>query len=126
MTAFTCAHGERYELFGSGGGRRLADEIGAPLLASVPLEPAVALGGDRGEPAALDESTEAGKAFAGLVEAILERCPALQMTTLFGASARRARGCCRTSRTGQLIRSLRSARARDTPTRPPLDECPVF
>jgi septum formation inhibitor-activating ATPase MinD len=51
------------------------------LLASIPLEPAVALGGDQGEPAALDESTEAGKAFAGLVEAILERCPALQMTT---------------------------------------------
>jgi ATP-binding protein involved in chromosome partitioning len=81
MTAFTCAHGERYELFGSGGGRRLAEEIGAPLLASIPLEPAVALGGDRGEPAALDESTEAGRAFAGLVEAILEHCPALQMTT---------------------------------------------
>ena len=57
MSAFTCAHGERYELFGSGGGQRLADEIGAPLLASIPLEPAVALGGDRGEPAALDEST---------------------------------------------------------------------
>jgi ATP-binding protein involved in chromosome partitioning len=81
MTAFTCAHGERYELFGSGGGQRLAEEIGAPLLARIPLEPAVALGGDRGEPAALDESTEAGKAFAGLVEAIIERCPALQMTS---------------------------------------------
>jgi ATP-binding protein involved in chromosome partitioning len=85
MTAFTCAHGERYELFGSGGGRRLADEIGAPLLARIPLEPSVALGGDRGEPASLDEGTEAGKAFAGLVEAVLERCPVLQMT---GCSAR--------------------------------------
>lgn len=81
MTAFTCDHGERYELFGSGGGRRLAEEVGAPLLASIPLEPAVALGGDRGEPAALDEGTEAGKAFASLVGAVLERCPVLQMTT---------------------------------------------
>ena len=48
MSAFDCAHGERYELFGTGGGRRLADEVGAPLLASIPLEPAVALGGDLG------------------------------------------------------------------------------
>ena len=46
MSAFSCAHGERYELFGRGGGQRLADEIGAPLLASIPLEPAVARGGD--------------------------------------------------------------------------------
>ena len=65
MTAFTCDHGERYELFGSGGGRRLAEEIGAPLLASIPLVPAVALGGDRGEPAALDEGTEAGRPSPG-------------------------------------------------------------
>ncbi len=60
MSAFNCAHGERYEVFGSGGGQRLADEIGAPLLASIPLEPAVAQGGDRGEPAALDPTTAAG------------------------------------------------------------------
>ena len=43
MSAFNCAHGERYEVFGRGGGQRLADEIGAPLLGSIPLEPAVAL-----------------------------------------------------------------------------------
>ncbi len=85
MSAFRCAHGESYELFGHGGGRRLADEIGAPLLASIPLEPAVARGGDTGEPAALDQRSGAGKAFAGLVDAIVERCPVLQMT---GCSAR--------------------------------------
>ncbi|MGH9104841.1 MAG: Mrp/NBP35 family ATP-binding protein [Acidimicrobiales bacterium] len=79
MSAFVCQHGERYELFGHGGGQRLADEIGAPLLATVPLEPGVSAAGDRGEPAALDPSTPAGRAFAGLVEAVLERCPAVQM-----------------------------------------------
>jgi len=81
MSAFSCRHGERYELFGSGGGRRLADDIGAPLLASIPLEPAVARGGDRGEPVALDEATEAGKAFATLVDEVLARCPTIEMTT---------------------------------------------
>jgi ATP-binding protein involved in chromosome partitioning len=80
MSAFNCAHGERYEIFGGGGGQRLADEIGVPLLASIPLEPSVAQGGDRGEPAALDPTTAAGTAFAGLVDAVLERCPVPEMT----------------------------------------------
>lgn len=80
MSAFNCAHGERYEVFGSGGGQRLADETGVPLLASIPLEPAVALGGDRGEPAALDPTTPAGAAFAALVEGVLQHCPVLEMT----------------------------------------------
>jgi ATP-binding protein involved in chromosome partitioning len=81
MSTFTCGHGERYELFGSGGGRRLADEIGVPLLASIPLEPAVSLGGDRGEPAALDRASDAGRAFRALVDAVVELCPVPEMTS---------------------------------------------
>jgi ATP-binding protein involved in chromosome partitioning len=81
MSAFRCCHGETYELFGHGGGLRLAGEINAPLLASIPLEPAVARGGDSGEPAALDQDSEAGKAFSNLVAAIIERCPVVQMTS---------------------------------------------
>ncbi len=53
MSAFECDHGVSYPLFGSGGGQRLADEIGAPLLARIPLDPAVAAGGDAGRPAVL-------------------------------------------------------------------------
>ncbi len=52
MSTFTCDHGERYALFGEGGGQALAAQIGAPLLGQVPLEPAVAAGGDAGEPVA--------------------------------------------------------------------------
>ena len=37
MSAFTCEHGGTYEIFGSGGGRRLAERIGVPLVGSVPL-----------------------------------------------------------------------------------------
>ncbi len=81
MSAFRCSHGETYELFGHGGGARLAADINAPLLASIPLEPSVARGGDSGEPAALDQGSEAGKAFSGLVTAIIERCPVVQMTS---------------------------------------------
>jgi ATP-binding protein involved in chromosome partitioning len=81
MSVFNCAHGERYELFGNGGGRRLADEIGAPLLATIPVEPAVALGGDIGQPAVLDTATGAGKAFGALVDAVVALSPAVLMAT---------------------------------------------
>jgi ATP-binding protein involved in chromosome partitioning len=64
MSAFTCDHGQSYPLFGSGGGQALADEVGAPLLAQIPLEPGVAAGGDTGSPFALAEPQSAsGQAF---------------------------------------------------------------
>jgi ATP-binding protein involved in chromosome partitioning len=58
MSAFTCEHGERYALFGSGGGQRLADDIGVPLLGSIPLDPAVASAGDAGVPSVPAAVTE--------------------------------------------------------------------
>jgi ATP-binding protein involved in chromosome partitioning len=79
MSGFTCEHGQRYELFGSGGGERLAHEIGAPLLAQIPLAPAVSLGGDAGQPAAL-EGGEAGEVFGALVDAVLEVAPVVEMS----------------------------------------------
>lgn len=42
--------GRRFELFSSGGGQRLAEEIGAPLLGSVPLQPGLAELADAGQP----------------------------------------------------------------------------
>jgi ATP-binding protein involved in chromosome partitioning len=78
MSGFTCEHGERYDLFGSGGGARLAADIGAPLLAQIPLQPAISAGSDRGRPAALDRG-EAAESFARLVEAVLEVAPLVEM-----------------------------------------------
>jgi ATP-binding protein involved in chromosome partitioning len=78
MSGFTCTHGERYELFGSGGGDRLAAEIGAPLLGRIPLEPAVSAGGDLGRPAAL-AGGPAAVAFAALADAVLEAVPVVEM-----------------------------------------------
>jgi ATP-binding protein involved in chromosome partitioning len=69
MTAFVCDHGESYALFGEGGGQRLADEAGVPLLGSIPLEPSVAAGGDVGSPVALGNGP-AAEAFAALAERI--------------------------------------------------------
>ncbi len=78
MSGFTCEHGERYELFGAGGGERLAHEIGAPLLAQIPLAPAVSTGGDRGEPAAL-AGGPTGEVFGALVDAVLDVAPVVEM-----------------------------------------------
>ena len=51
MAAFTDPDtGRRFELFSSGGGQRLAEEIGAPLLGSVPLQPHLAELADAGQP----------------------------------------------------------------------------
>lgn len=78
MSGFTCQHGETYELFGSGGGQRLADEIGAPLLGRIPLEPAVSEGGDLGLPAALGDGPVAA-AFKTLADAVTEAVPVVEM-----------------------------------------------
>ena len=60
MSGFTCDHGEHYDLFGSGGGERLAARDRCAPPGPIPLQPAVSAGGDRGEPAA--SSTAARRA----------------------------------------------------------------
>lgn len=80
MSGFVCSHGELYELFGSGGGERLAYEIGAHLLGRIPLEPSVSAGGDSGTPAALGEGAAAA-AFEALVDAVLALEPVTEMSS---------------------------------------------
>jgi ATP-binding protein involved in chromosome partitioning len=73
MTEFVCDHGERYPLFGAGGGGALAEDVGAPLVGQVPLEPAVSRANDSGTPllvAAPDSA--AGAAFADVARRIVE------------------------------------------------------
>ncbi len=85
MSTFTCEHGTSYPLFGTGGGQALATEAGVPLLASIPLEPSVAAGGDAGEPIVLGEgpAAEAFRALADLI--VTEAVPPVAMA---GCSAR--------------------------------------
>jgi ATP-binding protein involved in chromosome partitioning len=68
MSDFTCEHGTTYALFGSGGGARLAADVGVPLIGQIPLHPSVAAGGDAGTPVALDE----GQPLAGVFDRIAE------------------------------------------------------
>ncbi len=50
MAGFTAPSGEHFKLFGEGGGRELADDLGVPLITSIPLDPFIVEGGDDGSP----------------------------------------------------------------------------
>jgi ATP-binding protein involved in chromosome partitioning len=54
--------GRRFELFSSGGGRRLAEELGVDLLGSVPLQPRMAELADAGRPILVAEPESAAAA----------------------------------------------------------------
>jgi ATP-binding protein involved in chromosome partitioning len=85
MSTFTCEHGSTYALFGSGGGDELARDAGVPLLGRIPLEPAVAEGGDTGRPVALG-SGPAAEAFRAIAAGIVEE--AVPLVAMAGCSAR--------------------------------------
>jgi ATP-binding protein involved in chromosome partitioning len=50
MSYFPAAEGTRVALFGQGGGKRLAQEAGVPLLGEIPIDPRVTECGDAGDP----------------------------------------------------------------------------
>jgi ATP-binding protein involved in chromosome partitioning len=86
MSDFTCGHGESYALFGSGGGARLAADIGVPLLGQVPLHPSVAAGGDAGTPVALDDDQPLAAEFARMADVLVTT--AAPVVSMEGCSAR--------------------------------------
>ena len=69
MSEFVTPSGETFPIFGSGGGRALADEAGIDLVARIPIESAVAEGGDAGHPIALGDGP-AAEAFRALADRI--------------------------------------------------------
>ena len=55
MAWFEDPAGAKHYLFGQGGGARMADQLGLPLLSELPILPAIREGGDAGTPAALGD-----------------------------------------------------------------------
>jgi len=72
MSYYVCPHcGEREPLFGEGGGRLAAETLNVPLMAQVPLVPAVREGGDAGTPIVLREpASPASLAFQEAADAV--------------------------------------------------------
>ena len=77
------------EVFGQGGGQELADELGVPLLGSVPLDQSVVTAGDAGKPVILEESPgEAADAIRGVVERLIQVLPPAELETCTGRIAK--------------------------------------
>ncbi len=85
MSVYVDDTGREHALFGTGGGQRLAAEAGIPMLGSIPIEPAVAEGGDSGRPIALGEGP-AAEAFADLAALLVDEV--VPPADLAGCSAR--------------------------------------
>jgi ATP-binding protein involved in chromosome partitioning len=79
MSWFECPHcGKPTALFGSGGGQRLADELGLPLLGQIPLYPQVLQGGDTGTPIVVAEPSSG---VANAIVALAERVRSIEAST---------------------------------------------
>ena len=97
MSSFTCEHGDQCALFGEGGGRALADEVGVELLGQVPIESAVSAGGDAGEARGAQRDRACGRLFPALARTIVtETVPPVAMAGCSTPARRRGSG----SRTG--------------------------
>ncbi|MCC0179446.1 Mrp/NBP35 family ATP-binding protein [Waterburya agarophytonicola K14] len=55
MSYLENAQGKRTAVFGMGGGAEIAQELSAPLLGQIPLDPRICSGGDEGNPIALSQ-----------------------------------------------------------------------
>jgi ATP-binding protein involved in chromosome partitioning len=55
MSGFTTPDGERFTIFGEGGGQQLADELDVPLLGKIPLQEALRISADEGRPLVLED-----------------------------------------------------------------------
>jgi ATP-binding protein involved in chromosome partitioning len=68
--------GTGQELFGSGGGERLASELGVPLLGRIPFDPLLREAADRGEPVVeVAPDSEAARALVGVAEQLAASQP---------------------------------------------------
>jgi ATP-binding protein involved in chromosome partitioning len=83
MSGFTTPDGERFTIFGEGGGQLLADELDVPLLGKVPLSEALREHADSGNPLVTAEpdapaSQAIRQAARGIVAATPQELPVLQ------------------------------------------------
>ena len=90
MSGFTTPQGERFTIFGEGGGQLLADDLDVPLLGKVPLEEDLRRSADEGRPLVVeDPDAPAAQALQhlarGLVAATPQALPVVQTPALAAA-----------------------------------------
>ncbi len=85
MAGFTTDTGDHYAIFGEGGGAALANDLGVPLLGSVPIDPFVASGGDAGTPIVTEHpDSPAGRAIIEVAHEITTILPPLALDSCVG------------------------------------------
>ena len=83
MSGFTTPDGQRFTIFGEGGGQALADDLDVPLLGKVPLSEELREHADSGVPLVLDQpdapaSQAIREAARGIVAATPQELPLMQ------------------------------------------------
>jgi ATP-binding protein involved in chromosome partitioning len=83
MSYFLCPHcGERTEIFGSGGGKKAAEELGLEFLGDIPLDAKTREAGDKGVPIVeADPDSPQGQTLLRIAEHVAARCSTLQLAT---------------------------------------------
>ena len=86
MSGFTAPDGQRFTIFGEGGGQTLADTLGVPLLGKVPLEEALREHADSGDPLATAEPDSAAsiairQAARGIIASTPVELPLMQLSS---------------------------------------------
>ena len=76
MSYFVGDDGKRYDLFGSGAGRKLAAEAGVALLAELPIDPRVAACGDRQPVRPQHPDAPVAKAYMALAATVMKETAA--------------------------------------------------
>ena len=84
MSTFTCPHcGEVTDIFRSGGGERMSQELGVRFLGAIPLTADIVTGGDEGRPIVADKpGSVAAKAYVAIAAELSDRLEALPTTVL--------------------------------------------
>ena len=75
MSYYICGHcGERSEIFSHGGGANAAAKFEVPFLGSIPIDPAIRLGGDEGKPIVVgDPSSPQAEIFKKIAATLVDR-----------------------------------------------------
>jgi ATP-binding protein involved in chromosome partitioning len=85
MSYLDLPDGTRMDIFGTGGGERLAEATGVPFLGAIPMDPAVRAGGDEGKPIVISSpESPSAKALRSLSEQLAAR---LSVAALQGEEA---------------------------------------
>lgn len=83
MSYLTLPDGTRMEIFGSGGGERLAKAADVPFLGCIPMEADVRLGGDSGQPVVISRpDSPSGAALRAVSQAIAARVSVAAITNV--------------------------------------------